>query len=117
MWNQTILSITGDPEAWRCHSHGSGCPSSANAAPPVAGVIPADTKAMVANPSKCRPTRLFDIPMPLALPFTKSPRVHSPISGKNADSTRPSDKPPLKNTSKRNSGPDRSNAEIKPLKP
>jgi len=55
----------------------------------------------VANPSKCRPTRLFDILMPLALPFRNHPKCTALFPG-NAYSTRPSDKPPLKNTSKRN---------------
>lgn len=74
-WNQTILSITGEPEAWRCHSHGSGCPSSANAAPPVASVRPA-----TANPSKCRPTGPIDIFMPFALPLRNHPNA-LPIFG------------------------------------
>jgi hypothetical protein len=66
-------------------------------------MMPADTKAMVANPSKCRPTRLFDILMPLALPLRNHPEC-IPLFPGNAYSTRPSDKPPLKNTSKRNWG-------------
>ena len=77
LWNQTMLSITGEPDCWSVHSHGAGCPSSANATPPVASVRPA-----TANPSKCRPTRPIDILMPFALPLRSHPKCTPLISGK-----------------------------------
>ena len=63
LWNQMMFSITGEPASCSLYSHGAGCPSSANAAPPAASATPA-----TANPSNRRPIWPFDIFMPLALP-------------------------------------------------
>ena len=63
LWNQMICSITGVAASCSFHSHGAGCPNSANAAPPETSATPA-----TANPSNRRPVWPFDIFMPLALP-------------------------------------------------
>src|ERR1700681_2580187 len=50
LWNQMMLSITGEADSCRLYSHGAGCPSSAKAAPQVTSATPA-----TANPSNRRP--------------------------------------------------------------
>ena len=63
LWNQMMLSITGEADSCSLYSHGAGCPNSAKATPPAASATPA-----TANPSNRRPIWPFDIFMPLALP-------------------------------------------------
>src|SRR3954447_19767383 len=72
LWNQVMLSITGEADSCNVHSHGAGCPNSASAAPPVASATPATVK-----PSNRRPTWPIDILMPLPLP-SKVPQSIAP---------------------------------------
>src|SRR5205823_13697277 len=41
LWNQEMLSITGEAASCNVYSHGAGCPSSANAVPHVTSATPA----------------------------------------------------------------------------
>src|SRR5580704_9190259 len=73
LWNEVMLSITGEADGCSLYSHGDGCPNSAKAVPLAASATPA-----TANPSNRRPIRPFDIFMPFALPskiIPKAPRL------------------------------------------
>ena len=111
LWNEVMLSITGEPDGCSLYSHGDGCPNSANAVPLAASAIPA-----TANPSNRRPIRPFDIFMPFALPSKIIPNALR----REGEQCRTIRLLPYGRPWAHPQGiarPDRWNAEIQPLKP